>query len=264
MFNMKIRTALLPLFLLIALTATAQQQTTAPHWYAGAEGGMVFATSTLSSFGADKTRAGWSAGLFAGRRLSPALSLELAAGCGNATMSARNCCVESNSWLGSDGLRYNAAVLGMDGAPYSTIVSHVAMQRFGLRLNANLLGFFAATQTSRWTIDLTPSLWLYGTKASIERQSDGTTVASSSQRWHLGAGGRLQVGYGIASGVRLGLYSGIVWLTGQRMDGMPKHLHRQNFTWESGLRLELRLGRQTKKTATAAETAEKQGKEARP
>ena len=40
---------------------------------------LILANSTASSFGADKTRMGFNAGLFVGRTLSPALSLEIAA-----------------------------------------------------------------------------------------------------------------------------------------------------------------------------------------
>lgn len=45
---------------------------------------LILANSTASSFGADKTRMGFNAGLFVGRTLSPALSLEIAANWGKA------------------------------------------------------------------------------------------------------------------------------------------------------------------------------------
>ena len=32
-------------------------------------------------------------------------------------------------------------------------------------------------------------------------------------------------------------HSGLTRLTGERMDGMPEHLHKNNFVWESGVRL---------------------------
>ena len=253
---MKRRTGILLLLSFMVLsfvpaTASTEERTFSPDWYVGGEGGIVFGTGTISSFGADKTRAGWSAGLFGGRRFNPVLSLEFAAGYGNTPLSSRSCCAASGYWLGSDGQRYNAAVLGMDGAPYSDLISHVAMQHYGLRLNVNLLGFFARTRNSRWDIGLAPSLSLYGSKATVKRISDKTTVFRNSQKWHLGAGGRLQIGYRITDGVRAGLYSGIVWLTGQRMDGIPKHLHRNNFIWENGIRIELSARKHTKKAVAA-------------
>ena len=55
--------------------------------------------------------------------------------------------------------------------------------------------------------------------------------------WHLGYGADLQVGYQLTSCLKLGIYSGLTRLTGERMDGMPEHLHKNNFVWESGIRL---------------------------
>lgn len=58
-----------------------------------------------------------------------------------------------------------------------------------------------------------------------------------STRWHLGYGASLQAGYQLTSNLNLGIYSGLTRLSGERMDGMPEHLHKNNFVWESGIRL---------------------------
>ena len=39
-------------------------------WYAGVQGGIPLAMSTASNFGGDKTRLGWSVGVFFGRHFS--------------------------------------------------------------------------------------------------------------------------------------------------------------------------------------------------
>lgn len=65
-------------------------------WYLGVEGGPAFGVGTLSSFGADKTRAGYIVGVFTGYQFNPILSLELNAKWGNLQMSARQCCIDSN------------------------------------------------------------------------------------------------------------------------------------------------------------------------
>ena len=57
-------------------------------------------------------------------------------------LSAQDCCVERNYWLGSDGVRYNAGVLGMDSWEYANLKSHVRMGQDGARVNINLLGLF--------------------------------------------------------------------------------------------------------------------------
>ena len=48
-------------------------------WYIGVEGGMPFGFSTFSSFGHDKTRLGWAAGLYGGYRFNSIFSAELSA-----------------------------------------------------------------------------------------------------------------------------------------------------------------------------------------
>ena len=67
--------------------------------------------------------------------------------------------------------------------------------------------------------------------------ADEAKVMKGSTNWHLGYGADLQVGYQLTSCLKLGIYSGLTRLTGERMDGMPEHLHKNNFVWESGVRL---------------------------
>jgi len=225
------------------LTAANEADFAAPsRWYVGVDGGVPFGISTFSSFGADKTHVGFSVGAFVGYRLSPALSLEMAAAkFGKATLSARQCCVDAGYWLGSDGIRYNAPALGTDGWNYSDLKSSVAIQRYGVRLNVNLLGFFPATKSSRWTLGLAPEISAVGTKATVETLSDDATVMKGNNNWHLGLGCNVQVGYRITNTLGIGAYSGLTHLTGSRLDGMPEHPHKTNLVWESGVRFTLDL-----------------------
>ena len=48
-------------------------------WYVGIKGGVPFGFSTFSSFGHDKTRLGWAAGIYGGYRFNPIFSAELSA-----------------------------------------------------------------------------------------------------------------------------------------------------------------------------------------
>ena len=106
-------------------------KTISQGWYVGVEGGMPFGFSTFSSFGHDKTHLGWAAGLYGGYRFNSIFSAELSAKYGEVNMSAQDCCVERNYWLGSDGVRYKAGVLGMDSWEYANLKSHVRMGRYG-------------------------------------------------------------------------------------------------------------------------------------
>ena len=210
-------------------------------WYVGIEGGMPFGFSTFSSFGHDKTHLGWAAGLYGGYRFNSIFSAELSAKYGEMNLSAQDCCVERNYWLGSDGVLYKAGVLGMDSWEYANLKSHVRMGWYGARVNVHLLGLFHQTANSRWDLAVSPHIYAVTTKADIQTIADEAKVMKGSTNWHLGYGADLQVDYQLTSCLKLGIYSGLTRLTGERMDGMPEHLHKNNFLWESGIRLGINL-----------------------
>ncbi len=252
------------------LPAIAQEQVenkptaTEKGWFIGAQGGIPFGVSTFSSFGADKTRAGYSAGLYGGYRFNPMLSLEATAKWGEINLSAQQCCIEHNLWLGADGVPYNAPVLNMNGWGYENLKSNVFTQHYGLQLNVNILGFFNATRQSRWTLEVSPLLAATGTKASVKAVPNNAGAIKGNTRWHLGAGGNLQAGYQVTKHLNIGVYSGITYLTGKRMDGMPEYRHKANYVWESGVKIGIRLGKGKKGKSVApipaakAETAEQE------
>ena len=227
-------------------------------WYVGVEGGMPFGFSTFSSFGHDKTHPGWAASLYGGYRFNSIFSAELSAKYGEMNLSAQDCCVERNYWLGSDGVLYKAGVLGMDSWEYANLKSHVRMGQYGARLNINLLGLFHQTANSRWDLAVSPHIYAVTTKADIQTIADDAKVMKGSTNWHLGYGADLQVGYQLTSCLKLGIYSGLTRLTGERMDGMPEHLHKNNFVWESGVRLGINLSKRKNKVAETPSVPQKE------
>ena len=229
-------------------------KTISQGWYVGVEGGMPFGFSTFSSFGHDKTHLGWAAGLYGGYRFNSIFSAELSAKYGEVNMSAQDCCVERNYWLGSDGVLYKAGVLGMDSWEYADLKSHVRMGWYGARVNVNLLGLFHKTADSRWDLAVSPHIYAVTTKADIQTIADDAKVMKGSTNWHLGYGADLQVGYQLTSCLKLGIYSGLTRLTGERMDGMPEHLHKNNFVWESGIRLGISFAKAKKKNVAVETT----------
>ena len=227
-------------------------------WYVGIEGGMPFGFSTFSSFGHDKTHLGWAAGLYGGYRFNSIFSAELSAKYGEMNLSAQDCCVERNYWLGSDGVLYKAGVLGMDSWEYANLKSHVSMGQYGARVNINLLGLFPQTANSRWDLAVSPHIYAVTTKADIQTIADDAKVMKGSTNWHLGYGADLLVGYQLTSCLKLGIYSGLTRLTGERMDGMPAHLHKNNFVWESGVRLGINLSKKKNKVAETPSVPQKE------
>ena len=216
-------------------------------WYLGVDGGLPFGLSTFSSFGHDKTHLGWAAGIYGGYRFNPIFSAELSARYGEVNLSAQDCCVERNYWLGSDGMLYKASVLGMDSWEYAQLKSHVRMGWYGARVHVNLLGLLRNTAHSRWTVAVSPHLYAVTTCADIQTLADHAEVMKGSTRWHLGYGANLQAGYQLTSNLNLGIYSGLTRLSGERMDGMPEHLHKNNFVWESGIRLGISFSKKKNK-----------------
>ena len=241
-------------FAFVKAEAKEDGKTISQGWYVGVEGGMPFGFSTFSSFGHDKTHLGWAAGLYGGYRFNSIFSTELSAKYGEVNMSAQDCCVERNYWLGSDGVRYNAGVLGMDSWEYANLKSHVRMGWYGARVNVNLLGLFHKTANSRWDLAVSPHIYAVTTKADIQTIADDAKVMKGSANWHLGYGADLQVGYQLTSCLKLGIYSGLTRLTGERMDGMPEHLHKNNFVWESGIRLGISFAKAKKKNVAVETT----------
>lgn len=251
---MKIGRTITPLLLLLLfsfgqLKAQAQAQlpskvlTKPSPWYVGITGGLPFGVSTFSSFGADKTRAGYSVGVYGGRRFNPVLSLELSMKWGQTALSAQDCCIEKGYWLGEDGMRYPVAIAAMNGWDYSDLKSHVTLQQYGVQLNVNVLGFFERTKQSRWALEVSPLLAAVSTKATIRSISDNQKALQGSTAWHLGAGGNLQAGYQMTQNLSVAVYSGMTYLSGNRMDGAPQYLHKNNFLWESGVRLGWTFGK---------------------
>ena len=233
-------------------------KTISQGWYVGIEGGMPFGFSTFSSFGHDKTYLGWAAGLYGGYRFNSIFSAELSAKYGEMNLSAQDCCVDRNYWLGSDGMLYNAGVLGMDSWEYANLKSHVRMGQYGARVNVHLLGLFHKTANSRWDLAVSPHIYAVTTKADIQTIADDAKVMKGSTNWHLGYGADLQVGYQLTSCLKLGIYSGLTRLTGERMDGMPEHLHKNNFVWESGVRLGINLSKKKNKVAETPSVLQKE------
>lgn len=227
----------------------------APHkgWYGGIEGGVPFGVSTFSSFGADKTGIGFTAGLFGGYRINAVLSAELTAKWGKAGLYSRECCKGTGFWLGSDGVTYYAPVARLAGADYADLKSTVKLQQYGLRLNVNLLGLFRPLRDSRWKLELSPMLAAVGTKADVKTIEECKSIISDKSRWHLGAGGNLQASYAITERLSLGLFSGITCLTGKGMDGIGRHVHNANYLWESGMRMVWSFGKCRKKATPVQE-----------
>ncbi len=213
-------------------------------WYIGAQAGMPMAEADFSSFGADKFRPGWSAGIHAGYRFTPVWSLELTANWGEQFLAEQDCCFERGYFLGSDHNRYRDGYhfpAGVQGWLYKDLKSRTFVQRYGLQVNMNILGFFNRTKDSRWRLDISPAVYAVGTSSDLMTKADNTPVADNLNDWHLGYGGQAQVSYTVAKNMNIGIYGGFTHLTGKPMDGMPE-LHSTNFIIDAGVKFSFAFG----------------------
>ncbi len=204
-------------------------------FYVGLQGGIPFGVSTFSSFGEEKTHLGWDASIFAGYQFNPTLSTDIFGLYGKTDMSVRSCC--NSYWLGSDGVRYYSAIPDFQGWNYKDLKSRASFMQYGARLNINILGLFQSLQQSRWNITLSPSISAIGTKTELQNTIDGNTVFKDEQKWHLGYGGDISVGYKLSSRLTASIFSGITMVTGSRIDALPKWCHNANYIWNSGIRI---------------------------
>ena len=223
-------------------------------WYVGAQAGMPMAEADFSSFGADKFRPGWTAGIHAGYHFTPVWSLEVSASWGQTFLAAQSCCYERGYFLGADHNRYRYTIPeGFGGWYYNDLKSHTFVQRYGLQVNMNMLGFFNATKNSRWRFEVSPAVYAVGTSSDLMTKADNTLIADNINNWHLGYGGLAQVSYAVADNMNIGIYGGFTHLTGKPLDGMPA-LHSTNFIIDAGVKFSFAFGGKKRacKSATAA------------
>lgn len=220
-------------------------------WFAGISGDLPFGICTFSSFGADKVRAGWGAGVYAGRGFSAVTSAEVSLSAGRVSLSARDCCVERGYWLGSDRVRYNSPVVDRTGWNYSALKSVVSLLKVDARLNVNLLGFFVGSKNGPWALEVSPAVSAVCSKADLKAMATGETVVKKGKGWNFGVGARLQAGRSLGGNVEVSAYSGLTCLVGRKIDGIPVHQHGANMLWENGLRLGWRFGGTGHVTGTA-------------
>ena len=223
-------------------------------WYVGAQAGMPMAEADFSSFGADKFRPGWTAGIHAGYHFTPVWSLEVSASWGQTFLAAQSCCYERGYFLGADHNRYRYTIPeGFGGWYYNDLKSHTFVQRYGLQVNMNMLGFFNATKNSRWRFEVSPAVYAVGTSSDLMTKADNTLIADNINNWHFGYGGQAQVSYAVADNMNIGIYGGFTHLTGKPMDGMPE-LHSTNFIIDAGVKFSFAFGGKKRacKSATAA------------
>ena len=246
----------LSVFMLIAAGAHATQTDTLKfnqeRVFVGAKIGMAAAEADFSSFGADKFRPGWAAGINAGYRFNDVWSVELDASWGQVFLTEQNCCLDRHYFLGSDINRYHPVLIpdGMAGHYYEDLKSKTFVQKYGVLANMNILGFFKSCKGGPWSLELSPAIYAVGTSSDIVAKADNSPFIDNINKWHLGYGARIQASYAFAKNMNIGLYGSFTQLAGKKLDGMPK-LHMSNNIMDFGIKFTIGfLKRPTKQRST--------------
>lgn len=209
------------------------------RWYAGIELGMPFAVSTFTSFDA-AGKAGFEGGVLGGYRISPLLSVEAGISLGTMRLGTSPCCADY--WLGTDGARYLEHVAGMDSYSYRDIHSSVFLQQYALRLNADLLQIVRPCWDRRWSLTLSPAVYGIGTRATLKENATDATVVKRDGRFQFGAGIGIGGSYRLTGNLDVGLRSSVLWVPGERFDGITPTDHQENMIWNNTVTLIWRFG----------------------
>lgn len=212
---------------------------TAYRWYAGIELGMPLGVSTFTSF-ASAGKVGFEGGVLGGYRISPLLSVEAGISAGSMRLGASKCC--SDYWLGADGVRYLEHVAGMDSYSYKDIYSSVSVQQYALRLNVELLQIVRPDWDKRWSLTVSPAIYGIGTQAALKENGTKTTIVKRDGRFQFGAGAAIGGSYQVTGNLGIGLRSGVVWVFGERFDGITPTDHKENMIWNNTVTLIWRFG----------------------
>lgn len=245
------------LFYLVPFSAGAQNKDEAmvkdyaKGFYIGLKGGAAIGSSTFCTFGEEHSSLRPSFGLLAGYRFSPVWSLEVSAQLGKMVMNRQK--YYQDYWLGADGNRYVAPVLGMDCYNYKDIRSEVSLGQFALQVNVDLLPLLFS-DTKGWSVSVSPALSLLTTNAKIRTAEDKKEVYNPAGSTHFGVGGDLNVGYQLTRQLGLRLSSGLVHAFGDRIDGMPEYLFKRNLIWNNSLAVTWSFGKKKTKAARKEST----------
>lgn len=206
------------------------------RWYIGAGGGTSFGRSTFCSFAMDGTRPGFNVGVLGGYQINKLLSAELSLDYTRMDLRTYDCC--QLLWLAADGNRYAAPVAGMKNYPYNDLRAITNLLALGAHLNIDLVNLW--NEDSRWSALVSPAIYGVYSSADVKQLSTGAK-ATDATAFHFGAGLDLGAGYQFTHCFGLRLSTGINYLTGKGIDGLPQEEHKANYVWNTSLKLIFKL-----------------------
>ena len=213
-------------FLMVTSFLVAQNQTKQVYndfsrWSLGLNGGISIFRGDMVSFSADKTYLGGQGGLQLGYQLTPTFGLSLTADMGQGKGSAKKW--EKEFKIYPTGESYYGTLPEEGFAYYNDVYSKVKYFTIGLHGDFNVNNFFGKKELRRWTVLISPAVYLQKFSPKLYKKEDDKRFDASStldNDMNLGLGGDIALRYRASKHIDLQLKSGVTWIVNNNFDGV--------------------------------------------
>ena len=212
------------LILLSSLSVQAQKKQVYndfSRWSLGGTGGISVFRGDMISFSADKTYIGVQGGLQLGYQFTPTFGLSLTADMGQGKGSAKEW--EKAFKIYSNGESYYGTEPETGFAYYNDIYTKINYFTLGLHGDFNVNNFFGKKELRRWTVLLSPAVYLQKFSPKLYKKEDDKRFDTSStldNDVNLGLGGDIVLRYRASKHIDLQLKSGVAWIANNNFDGV--------------------------------------------
>ena len=212
------------LMLLFSLSVRAQKKQVYDdfsRWSLGVNGGISAFRGDMISFSADKTYIGGQGGLQLGYQFTPTFGLSLTADMGQGKGSAKEW--EKGFKIYPNGESYYGTEPEAGFAYYNDIYAKIKYFTLGLHGDFNVHNFFGKKELRRWTVLLSPAVYLQKFSPKLYKKEDDKRFDTSStldNDVNLGLGGDIALRYRASKHIDLQLKSGVAWIANNNFDGV--------------------------------------------
>ena len=207
--------------LLVAQDQKKQAYNDFSRWSLGLNGGISIFRGDMVSFFADKTYIGGQGGLQLGYQFTPTFGLSLTADMGQGKGSAKKW--EKAFKIYSNGESYYGTEPKTGFAYYNDIYTKIKYFTLGLHGDFNVNNFFGKKELRRWTVLLSPAVYLQKFSPKLYKKEDDKRFDTSStldNDLNLGVGGDVALRYRASKHIDLQLKSGVTWIANNNFDGV--------------------------------------------
>jgi len=191
------------------------------RWSLGVNGGISVFRGDMVSFSADKTYIGGQGGLQLGYQFTPTFGLSLTVDMGQGKGSAKEW--EKEFRIYPTGESYYGTAPEAGFAFYNDLYAKVKYYTVGLHGDFNVNNFFGKKEMRRWTVLLSPAVYLQKFSPKLYKKEDDKRFDTSStldNDVNLGLGGDIALRYRTGKHVDLQLKSGVAWIANNNFDGV--------------------------------------------